>query len=249
MTAVHPTIISTIKELQSLPSLFDFFLVGGTNLALRYNHRISNDIDLISNIVIGKNSFEKIIDEVANLYGSQKVKINLINQELDEQFLFLRLFISKNDITIKVEIIQNIQYLFAPEMFNEIKLLSKKDIGLLKLMSASNRLAKKDIYDLDYITDEYPLVELFNDFKIKSAKFSHSKYKCIFDLDDEVSPLNDLSLLLKFDENNKTTDNKPFHSDNRIDIMGGSKPWNEARVEWRLKVRKLYKHLGQSFTQ
>ena len=249
MTAVHPTIISTIKELQSLPSLFNFFLAGGTNLALRYNHRISNDIDLVSNIVIGKNGFEKIVNEVANFYGSQKVIINLINQELEEQFLFLRLFISKSDITIKVEILQNIQYLFAHEEYNEIKLLSKKDIGLLKLMSASNRLANKDIYDLDYITDENPLVELFNDFKIKSAKFNHSKYKCIFDLDDEVSPLDDLSLLLKFDEKNKITDNKPFHSDNRIDIIEGSKTWQEARVEWRLKVRKLYTHLGQTFTQ
>jgi len=52
-------------------------------------------------------------------------------------------------------------------------------------MSPSHRFAKKDIYDLDYKTNEMRLLELFNQFKIKSEEFNQSAYKTIFDLNNE----------------------------------------------------------------
>ena len=58
MQAVSPALLQTIKELQQLPSLNAFALAGGTNLALRYNHRISEDIDLFSTNIIGIEGFE-----------------------------------------------------------------------------------------------------------------------------------------------------------------------------------------------
>jgi hypothetical protein len=44
--AVTPVLLETIKEVQSFQSLSLFALAGGTNLAFRYNHRASQDIDL-----------------------------------------------------------------------------------------------------------------------------------------------------------------------------------------------------------
>lgn len=129
------------------------------------------------------------------MYGDQ-VRLIPINGDLEEQFMFLRCFITKEDLTVKVEILQNIQYIFDIEIEDNIRLLSKRDVGLLKFMSASNRFAKKDIYDLDHITDDIDIVELFNDFKQKSETFNQPEYKCLFDLDDEVSPLENLDLLL-----------------------------------------------------
>jgi hypothetical protein len=52
MSSVASELIERIKELQSLPSLSNFPLIGGTNLALRFNHRVSIDIDLITNKVL-----------------------------------------------------------------------------------------------------------------------------------------------------------------------------------------------------
>ncbi len=52
MQAVSPAPLQTIKELQQLPNLNIFALAGCTNLALRYNHRISEDIDLFSLILL-----------------------------------------------------------------------------------------------------------------------------------------------------------------------------------------------------
>ncbi len=43
MSAISPILKQTILELQNLPSISQFALGGGTNLALRYDHRISNN--------------------------------------------------------------------------------------------------------------------------------------------------------------------------------------------------------------
>ncbi|WP_416441253.1 nucleotidyl transferase AbiEii/AbiGii toxin family protein [Leeuwenhoekiella sp. A16] len=245
MGAVDPKLISLLKELQALPSLSEFVLAGGTNLALRYNHRKSIDIDLISNEVIGKIGFEKIIEEITSKYGDHATLIPM-NEDLSEQFIFLRAFIPTDDLIIKVEILQNIQYLFDVETQDSIRLLSSKDVGLLKLMSASNRFAKKDIYDLDYITDDIDIVELFDNFKQKSEIYNKPKYKCLFDLDDEESPIDNLDLLLAFDRNRKEP-GKVFHSHDRIDVVEGSKSWALARINWRSKLRKLYKSENKNF--
>lgn len=245
MGAVDPKLISLLKELQELPSLSEFVLAGGTNLALRYNHRKSIDIDLISNKIIGKKGINNIINEISFLYG-ENAKLISINEELEEQFMFLRCYITKKDLIIKVEILQNIQYSFEIEIEDNIRLLSKKDVGLLKLMSASNRFAKKDIYDLDYITDDIDIVELFNDFKQKSKTFNQPEHKCLFDLDDEVSPLDNLDLLLEFDRNKKAS-GKGFHTHDRIDLLEGSKSWAAARINWKSKLRKLYKSENKKF--
>ena len=247
MSAVSPILKQTILELQNLPSIAQFALGGGTNLALRYNHRISIDIDFIAPITLGRIGFDQIIDEVENLYGKKQVNTMLLNTQLDEQFLFLKMFISKDDEVIKVEFLQNMKCLFASDIFEDIRVIHKIDIGLFKLMSASNRFAKKDIYDLDYITDEMNLIELFNHFKIKSEKFNLPEHQTIFDLDIEVNPIDKPELLLEFDNAKSSKQNRPSHSNDRIEILESSKTWQMARLNWRSKVRQLFSHLGKDF--
>ena len=43
---VSEVLFKSIQELTSLNELGDFSLGGGTNLAIKYNHRESTDIDL-----------------------------------------------------------------------------------------------------------------------------------------------------------------------------------------------------------
>lgn len=173
MSAVSAELIQIIKELQSLTSLEGFSLAGGTNLALRYNHRVSIDIDLIVPKIIGKNGYEAIISEVESYYGKDNTTIQLINEEFGDQFLFLRVFITKGDLTVKVEFLQNMITLSETEIHEDIRVVSKLDIGLFKLMSASNRLAKKDIYDLAYITEEISIIELYNNLKDKKRDIAN----------------------------------------------------------------------------
>ena len=151
-----------------------------------------------------------------------------------------------NNETIKVELLQNMKNVDDIKVKDSLNLLSKKDIGLLKLISASNRIAKKDIYDLDFITDEIPLIDLFEELKIKTLKFNKEEDKTIFDLNENKSPIEFPELLLNFDDISSRR-NLPMHYHDNINIIEGNKSWIESKISWRSKVRKLFNHLGKDF--
>lgn len=109
-------------------------------------------------------------------------------------------------------------------MHGSIRILSVTDIGLFKLMAASNRKSRKDIYDLDVITEGVTMSDLLAERKIKHARFCDYKHKCLFDLDNEVSPNDDLTLLLEFDKIGYTKrDDFPKHSTDFLKIAPGGK--------------------------
>ena len=242
MQAVSPALLQTIKELQQLPSLQTFALAGGTNLALRFNHRISEDIDLFSTNIIGIEGFAKIEAEVKVYYGDKVINIIYPVKE-NNQFIFLRFFIVKDNVTIKVDIIQNMKSLFDFEKIKGVHCYDVKDIGLFKLVSCSNRPAKKDIYDLEYITESNNLIDLYNLLKGKKEKFNKDTDRNIFDLDNEPDPIDDPHLLLLFDKR-MATKQKMRHSHDNILNIEGSKSWREASTQWRMKVRRLYATIG-----
>lgn len=145
MTAVSPAIVTTILQLQNIPSLANFGLAGGTNLALQYKHRISDDIDLFCPEIIGLDGFNKIQEEVKASFGNKARNFDT-PCDINDQYSFLRFFIDAEDGTIiKVDVLQNMKHLFEINTINNIRLFSKEDIGLYKLVSLSNRSTKKDI--------------------------------------------------------------------------------------------------------
>lgn len=243
MNAVSPVLFNTIQELQNLSSLKEFGLVGGTNLALRYNHRESVDIDLFCEKIIGFEGFKKIQKEVKGFYG-KKAKSFVDPMNLSNQFTFLRFFIHKKETAIKVDVIQNMKAITEFETLQGIKLYSLKDIGLFKLMSASSRPARKDIYDLVYITDEIPLIELYGELRKKQEKFNKKEDKNIFDIDNEESVIDNPLLLLNFDGRYKNRKDKMMHSHDNIVTAKNAKSWREASSNWRMKLRSLFNHLN-----
>ncbi len=66
LETVEPGTFSLLERLLKLPEIKNFFLVGGTALALKYGHRISVDLDLF-----GHESFDKeaIIEILRNEFG------------------------------------------------------------------------------------------------------------------------------------------------------------------------------------
>lgn len=241
MQAVSPILLQTIKELQQLPSLADFALAGGTNLALRFNHRISEDIDFFSTNIIGFEGFIKIESEVKALYGEKVLSLVYPIKETD-QFIFLRFFIIRDDVTLKVDVIQNMKSLFDFEMINGVSCYDIKDIGLFKLVSCASRPAKKDIYDLDYITETENLIDLYTLLKSKKEKYNKNTDRNVFDLDRDPDPIDNPFLLLLFDKR-MATKQKMRHSHDNILNIKGSKSWHEASIHWRMKVRALYRSL------
>ncbi|UPK68731.1 nucleotidyl transferase AbiEii/AbiGii toxin family protein [Chitinophaga filiformis] len=244
--ALTQELVDTIVELQSLPGLATFALAGGTSLALRFNHRRSVDIDLFSNQVVGKVGLETIISELKEIYEKDLVHFEIIDPEAGDQFYFLRAFIRKSkELIIKVEIIQNIAVLDTFEYYKGIRTLSLRDIGLLKLVSASNRKAKKDIYDLDFITEQIELPDLMMMLEEKQNRYKEAASKSLFDLDREHTPVDNINLLLAFDDVDYTAlPRRPNHSHDLIDILPSGKNWRLARSSWRRKVINLMRLRG-----
>lgn len=245
MIAVADNLVSLIIKLQKLPSLKSFYLGGGTNLALRFNHRKSIDIDLFCSSIIGQNGFSIIQNEIQAAFSQDLINIDF-PCDVNDQFIFLRCFIKSDDSIVKIEIIQNMNATLPVQTLNNINLYSLMDIGLFKLMSVSNRFAKKDVYDLDYITDEIPLHHLFNGLKDRKHRFHEKIHDTIFDLDDENCPIQNPSFLLSFDTSKQLKQRTPNHSNDIIHFIQG-KSWGAAKYSWRTKVRDLFTKLNIPF--
>lgn len=132
----------------------------------------------------------------------------------------------------------------ALEIIDNVRLVTTKDLGLFKLVSGSTRAAKKDIYDLDFITEKISIIELFEALKVKNEVFNKKEHKNIFNYNNNDCPTLNPNLLLKFDGGVKQVGVKPMHSNDNILIVDGGKSWIMARTSWRMKVRRLFNHLG-----
>jgi hypothetical protein len=248
MSAISPELLDTIKEVQAMPSLAAFALAGGTNLALRYDHRQSVDIDLFSDQMVGMAGLTTIENELRAYYGDRVLYCSLLDPEyVSDQCVFLRAVIQKTkEVAVKIEVIQNIPLLDPFEQIDGIRCLSERDIGVLKLSSVSNRKAKKDVYDLDYITDLIPLEALMASLQEKEATYADEVYRNTFDVGDPPSPTQDTGLLMAFDHiDYSDLPKRPNHSNDNLDLQDGHKDWRQARRSWRSKVMAYMRANGE----
>ncbi|HEV2478140.1 MAG TPA: nucleotidyl transferase AbiEii/AbiGii toxin family protein [Puia sp.] len=233
-------LLELIRELQTMESLGHFALAGGSNLSLRFNHRKSIDIDLFTNRIVGVEGWKLIERSIREKFGAAVLFCNLLNEGLGSQYCFLRALIIKGEEQIKVDMIQNVQHIDPIEDISGVRMLSIMDIGLFKLMAASNRFARKDFYDLDLITDNIPLHLLLKCLKEKKDQFKEDRHKSLFDLDHAKDPLDDVSALLPSEELEfRSSDSRHTHSNDRIDILAQGKTWLAAKSSWKRKIKRI----------
>ncbi|MCK5787279.1 MAG: nucleotidyl transferase AbiEii/AbiGii toxin family protein [Candidatus Sabulitectum sp.] len=156
---VYPETLGLLKELMQLPCLQDFFLVGGTALALQIGHRISVDIDMFS----------------LSEFDSEELLSQLVGQFIISNAVFSKNTLSfdaachcgRNEI-VKVDLIRHSYPLInAVRTIDDIRLLSTEDIVAMKLSAIAGRGFKKDFYDIAYLLDMYSLEEMLTFFKKK----------------------------------------------------------------------------------
>src|SRR5690606_27944218 len=225
---------STIKELQQLNSLQLFYLAGGTNLAIRYAHRESVDIDLFCENIIGIKGFELIEKEIKDYFKNKILYIGYPTKQNNE-LVFLRTIILSGNTSIKVEIIQGFKLFHPVDTINGIRIAGEMDIGLFKLDSITNRYAEKDLYDLDYITEnpKYALDKLMELYKTRINYFIENNIHTIFSLSNHFCPIEHTELLIL--ENHKEHKDKiPFHSDSKLKNNKSSFAYHKSN--WKIKV-------------
>lgn len=174
-SVVSPGALELLKSLQKVNELDDFYLVGGTALALKFGHRISIDLDFFTN-----NEFDT----------------NNLLMVLSNQFTIAVLAQSKNSITldikgVKVDFIRhNYPLLNQIELESGIKMASMADIGAMKINSVLNRGSKKDFFDIYELMHHFQIEELisFHTLKYKySTPFLVIKSLVYFE-DAELEP-------------------------------------------------------------
>lgn len=150
----------TKQVLESLKdNVRDFYLAGGTGLALQLGHRKSADLDFFIQ------TFPKRDILLENLKPN-KVKI------LQEAPGTLDTLIDG----VKVSFLEYKYPLLSDfEHFEGIKVANIIDIACMKLSAISSRGSKKDFVDLYFILKKYSLKELFDSFEKKFAGVEYQK--------------------------------------------------------------------------
>jgi len=174
--------LGLLKELMIIPVLHEFFLVGGTALALRMGHRISVDLDLFT-----LNEFEP-----ESLLPDLSAEFNVIESYAGKNTLNLGVEYPNNSGNIvKIDLIRYAYPLLKPVAVIEgIRMLETDDIIPMKLSAVAGRGSKKDFYDIYFLLRSYSLNEMLSLFEkkyINSNKFQVVKSLVYFD-DAELEP-------------------------------------------------------------
>lgn len=164
-----PSAKTVFSVLRDLPRIKDFFLAGGTALALQLGHRTSVDFDFFSPTNPVLDDWRQSV--IADLEARGKVEIQ-----------------SQNDGTLLLRF-ENVPMSFfrypypfiaSPLVENNLRIASMLDIGLMKMAAIIGRGRKRDFIDLYFIAQQIPLDELFThsaekfpnvrDFAIQAAR-------------------------------------------------------------------------------
>lgn len=173
---VTSLVLDNIKEISDMQN---FYLTGGTALALLLGHRESEDLDFFT-----KNSFQP------TLLQQKLLKLGTLeNVQIDQGTL--NLFMNK----------VKLQFLYYPYNlleklipWNGINLSSMIDIACTKLITVSMRGSKKDFIDLYVILQQMTLEELFIKLDEKYTKvqynYPHILKSLVYfnDADDQPMP-------------------------------------------------------------
>lgn len=138
----------------------EFYLAGGTALAIQLGHRLSIDLDWFS---AREFSNSRIKEKLSGLgrFGLTGEDDGTIHGILDDvRVTFLR---------------YKYQLLFPLVDFDGIKLANERDIAAMKIDAVSSRGSKKDFIDLYFLLKKYSLPELLGFFERKYADIKYNK--------------------------------------------------------------------------
>jgi len=174
--AVNAATLELIKSLQQKEYLHGFYLVGGTALAVYYNHRVSIDIDLFSNFDFDANNLLENIQQDYN-YQLHSTAQNTLKGRI-------------NDINVDI-IAHRYPYINEPGKVDGVYLLSVPDIIAMKLNAISiSGQRVKDFVDIYFALKKYSIFEIIQFYQKKySQENSVHVLKSLIYFDD-VNPRN-----------------------------------------------------------
>lgn len=135
--AITPGCLDALGYLHNLKFVHDFYLAGGTALALQIGHRVSTDLDWFSSICHLSQAERNEIQET--LSGSKEFEV----ASEQDGMMYTQLF--GTDVSF---IYQHHPLLEHPIEYRGFQIASPTDIGLMKLSAINSRGTRRDFIDL-----------------------------------------------------------------------------------------------------
>lgn len=155
MKAVDELQTKILTELMAFEVLKDYYLVGGTNLALRENHRLSVDLDLFVSKGFDVNHSTYINIKLKECFG-----IRYTANSVSEVGVFGVID------GVKVDLVSFPYDLLKPvEIINDWRLASKVDIAAMKIKAVTGRGSKKDFYDVAKLLECFTVKEMLTSYQ------------------------------------------------------------------------------------
>lgn len=166
----------------AIPELENFPLVVGTNLSLRFGHRLSVDLDLFTNTPFVP---DEVFSAIVNACP-QTVRIDQRKQTI---------WLSINGIKVDL-ILHEYSYIKGIEEIEGIRLLSVEDVIPMKLEAMATRGVKKDFWDIAELLKYYSLTRMlqFHQQRYPNSDPGHILLSATYFADAEKEQADPLSL-------------------------------------------------------
>lgn len=160
----------------------NFYLAGGTGLALQFGHRKSIDLDFFSEKSFNVDRISSVIlsNEDDKITQTEQGTIHAVVNKVKVSFLFY-----------PYPLLKNFHYL------HRIRIAAAEDIACMKTIAVSQRAEKKDFFDM------YEILKVFSPADIKEMiikKYGSNRINCyhilksFFYFDDAEESLDPVSL-------------------------------------------------------
>lgn len=177
--AVSNELMHLLRQLMAAEPLREFYLTGGTALALHYGHRRSIDLDLFTH----------------NPFDAAR-----LSEFLNRNFGLTEASVATNTVLgqingIKTDFIAH-QYPLIREIkcIDAIRLLDVEDLAAMKLNAIANRGSKKDFWDYAQLLKHFDQKSLLSFYAQKysgSSLWNLEKSLCYFDdAENDPDPIN-----------------------------------------------------------
>lgn len=150
-----------LKEIEKQDILKNFYLAGGTALALQIGHRKSIDLVWFSRDSFSTNKLKNSLKTLGKLKVDEEME-DTLNCSLDG---------------VKLSFFEYPYKVLFPfvDYSKNIKLADKRDIACMKINAASSRGSKKDFIDIYFLLKEYSLKELLELFNRKYKDIDYNR--------------------------------------------------------------------------
>ena len=182
----YETVLPILKEvllrISSRDELKEFRLVGGTNLSLRFGHRMSDDIDYFTPQEYGTADFESI-------YAMLRKEFDYIDGGGKDIGFGHSYFVGNSFVDgekVKLDVMYTDPFMNEPDVLDGIRFASVEDIVAMKLNAVTDGFGrKKDFWDIHFLLGMFSLEEML-DLHQKRHPWEHERANILRDLNDFI---------------------------------------------------------------